>query len=75
VKADAAMPPADAADRTAGDVVLDVAGLRASYGHVPVLHGIDFRLHEGEAVGIVGHNGVGKTTFLKALIGLVPSRG
>ena len=55
------------------DVVLDVAGLRAGYGHVPVLHGIDFQLHEGEAVGIVGHNGVGKTTLLKALIGLVPA--
>jgi ABC-type branched-subunit amino acid transport system ATPase component len=55
------------------DVVLDVAGLRAAYGHVPVLHGIDFRLKAGEAVGIVGHNGVGKTTFLKALIGLVPT--
>jgi amidase len=37
------------------------------------LHGIDFQLHEGEAVGIVGHNGVGKTTLLKALIGLVPA--
>ena len=43
----------------ATDVVLEVARLRAAYGHVPVLHGIDFRLHEGEAVGIVGHNGVG----------------
>ena len=53
------------------DVVLDVAGLRAAYGHVPVLHGITFALHAGEAVGIVGHNGVGKTTFLKTLIGLV----
>ncbi len=53
------------------DVVLDVAGLRAAYGHVPVLHGITFALHGGEAVGIVGHNGVGKTTFLKTLIGLV----
>jgi amidase len=74
VKADAAMHAADAADRAAGDVVLDVAGLRASYGHVPVLHGIDFQVREGEAVGIVGHNGVGKTTFLKALIGLVPAR-
>ena len=58
----------------ASDVVLEVAGLRAAYGHVPVLHGIDFRLHEGEAVGIVGHNGVGKTTLLKCLVGLVPAR-
>ena len=57
----------------ASDVVLDVAGLRAAYGHVPVLHGIDFQLKAGEAVGIVGHNGVGKTTFLKTLIGLVPT--
>jgi len=55
------------------DIVLDVAGLRAGYGHVPVLHGIGLRLRAGEAVGIVGHNGVGKTTFMKTLIGLVPA--
>ena len=61
----------DESGAAASDVVLDVAGLRAGYGHVPVLHGIDFRLRSGEAVGIVGHNGVGKTTFLKSLIGLV----
>jgi amidase len=77
-----AAPPAgagDAASDASGaagtDIVLEVAGLRAAYGHVPVLHGIDFRLREGEAVGIVGHNGVGKTTFLKALVGLVPAAG
>ncbi|HYJ98068.1 MAG TPA: ATP-binding cassette domain-containing protein, partial [Burkholderiaceae bacterium] len=61
------------AESPRSDVVLDVSGLRAGYGHVPVLHGIDFQLREGEAVGIVGHNGVGKTTFLKALLGLVPA--
>jgi amidase len=68
--------PETAPDATAAagsDVVLDVAALRAAYGHVPVLHGITFSLHAGEAVGIVGHNGVGKTTFLKTLIGLVPA--
>ncbi len=64
-------PAAGGDDVVASDVVLDVAGLRAGYGHVPVLHGIDFQLKAGEAVGIVGHNGVGKTTFLKTLIGLV----
>jgi amidase len=59
------------AEPSASDVVLDVAGLRAAYGHVPVLHGVDLRLHAGEAVGIVGHNGVGKTTLMKTLVGLV----
>ena len=65
--------PLEGTVAVASDVVLDVAGLRAAYGHVPVLHGIDFQLKAGEAVGIVGHNGVGKTTFLKTLIGLVPT--
>jgi ABC-type branched-subunit amino acid transport system ATPase component len=65
------MSPAETASSAAAastaaerDVVLDVAALRAGYGHVPVLRGVDLRLHAGEAVGIVGHNGVGKTTFL-----------
>ena len=49
------------------DLVLDVSELRAAYGHVPVLHGISLQVHEGEAIGIVGHNGMGKTTLLKAL--------
>jgi amidase len=58
------------------DLVLDVAELRAGYGHVPVLHGVSLQVHEGEAIGIVGHNGMGKTTLLKTLIGLLqPSAG
>ena len=55
------------------DLVLDVAELRAGYGHVPVLHGVSLQLHEGEAIGIVGHNGMGKSTLLKTLIGLLPA--
>ena len=55
------------------DLVLDVAELRAGYGHVPVLHGVSLQVHEGEAIGIVGHNGMGKSTLLKTLIGLLPA--
>ena len=57
------------------DLVLDVAELRAGYGHVPVLHGVSLQVHEGEAIGIVGHNGMGKSTLLKTLIGLLPASG
>ena len=57
------------------DVVLEVADLRAGYGRVPVLHGVNLQIHEGEAVGIVGHNGMGKTTLLKVIMGLLPTSG
>ncbi len=56
-------------------VVLDVTDLHAGYGEVPVLRGVSLRLWEGEAVGIVGHNGMGKTTLLKTIIGLLPASG
>ena len=56
------------------DVVLEIADLRSGYGDIPVLHGISLRLHAGEAVGIVGHNGMGKTTLLKTLMGHLPAR-
>jgi amidase len=59
----------------ADGVVLDIADLRAGYGEVPVLHGISFQLFEGEAIGIVGHNGMGKTTLLKTVMGLLRSSG
>jgi amidase len=56
-------------------LMLDVYDLRAGYGQVPVLHGVTFQLHEGEALGIVGHNGMGKTTLLKTIVGLLPVKG
>jgi branched-chain amino acid transport system ATP-binding protein len=56
-------------DRT----ILEVKHLHAGYGRTPILHGIDFRVGQGEIVAIVGRNGVGKSTLMKSLIGLLPS--
>ena len=55
--------------------MLAVAGLKAAYGRIPILHGIDLNVAEGEFVGILGHNGMGKTTLLKTLIGLLRPTG
>jgi urea ABC transporter ATP-binding protein UrtE len=52
---------------------LEVRGLHAGYGSIPILHGIDFTIARGEFVGILGHNGMGKTTLLKTLMGLLPA--
>lgn len=57
------------------DVVLELSDLRAGYGDLPVLRGVSLRVREGEAVGIVGHNGMGKTTLLRTVMGLLPARG
>jgi len=49
-------------------------GLVASYGDAQALFGIDFRLERAEVVAIIGANGAGKSTFMKALTGLVRAR-
>ena len=46
--------------------------LHAGYGRIPVLSGISFAVAEHEVIGVLGHNGMGKTTLLKTLIGQVP---
>src|SRR5262249_45419601 len=49
--------------------------LHASYGRIPVLHGVSFAVADGEFVGVLGHNGMGKTSLLRALMGFLPSAG
>jgi branched-chain amino acid transport system ATP-binding protein len=55
--------------------MLQLDGLRAGYGHVEVLHGIDLAVPPGRMVAIVGPNGAGKTTLMGAVMGLLPRRG
>ncbi len=56
-------------------MMLDVQGLRTGYGRIPILNGVSFSVNEGEFIGILGHNGMGKTTLLKALMGFLPATG
>jgi len=58
--------------REAGAPLLDVRALRAGYGAINVLWGVDLVVPEGETTVIVGPNGAGKTTLLRAVMGLVP---
>jgi len=53
--------------------MLQVEGLRTAYGRIPILNGVSFRVAEGDFVGVLGHNGMGKTTLLKALMGILPA--
>jgi urea ABC transporter ATP-binding protein UrtE len=55
--------------------LLSVRGLRAAYGRIPILHGIDLSVEQGSVIGVLGHNGMGKTTLLKAILGLLPATG
>jgi branched-chain amino acid transport system ATP-binding protein len=55
------------------ETLLDIKGLRAGYGGKPVLQGIDLSVSKGEIVAVIGRNGVGKSTLMKTLIGLVES--
>ncbi len=54
-------------------MALDVTGLIAGYGPVTVLHGVDFHAETGQITCLMGRNGVGKSTLLKCLMGLVPA--
>ena len=54
--------------------LLEVSNLEAWYGESQALHGVDLKVGEGEMITILGRNGVGKTTTLRAIMGLIRSR-
>jgi branched-chain amino acid transport system ATP-binding protein len=53
--------------------LLDVKGLRAGYGDVPVLRGIDLSIEAGSITALIGANGAGKTTLLRTISGIIPA--
>src|SRR5262250_3937799 len=56
--------------------IIDARHLHSFYGASHILHGVDFSVRAGEAVGLMGRNGMGKTTLIRTLIGHVePRRG
>jgi len=56
-------------------VVLELDDVRAAYGPSRVLHGVTLEAHDGEVVSLLGRNGAGKSTTLKAVVSLVPVTG
>lgn len=52
--------------------MLQVVDLHTSYGDAPVLHGVSLEVQAGETIALMGRNGVGKTTLLRTLMGLLP---
>lgn len=58
------------------DILIETRGVHTHYGASHILHGIDFHVRRGETIGLMGRNGMGKTTLLKTIVGLVrPSAG
>ncbi len=56
-------------------LLIDARGLHTYYGASHILRGIDFQVARGETIGLMGRNGMGKSTLLKSLMGLVKPRG
>lgn len=55
--------------------MLEVEGLEAAYGESRILFGVDFNVNAGEVVTLMGRNGMGKTTTINTLFGLLRPRG
>jgi len=56
------------------DVLIEASGLNTYYGQSHVLRGVDFSVARGETIGLMGRNGMGKSTLLKTIMGLVKPR-
>jgi branched-chain amino acid transport system ATP-binding protein len=58
----------------ASEVLIEAKGIHTYYGSSHILYGVDFSVRRGETVGLMGRNGMGKSTLLKSMLGLVRPR-
>lgn len=56
------------------NALLEIADLKSFYGASQALHGVNLVVHPGEQIALIGRNGMGKTTLLKSIVGLLPDR-
>ena len=68
-------PPSQRPGPDTGNVVIRVRDLHAYYGESHILHGVSFDVREREVVSLLGRNGVGRSTTIKAIMGDVPPQG
>jgi branched-chain amino acid transport system ATP-binding protein len=54
--------------------LIEARGIHAYYGASHVLHGVDLEVRRGETIGLMGRNGMGKTTLIRSILGLLPPR-
>ena len=55
--------------------IIEARDVSAGYGASQVLRGVDLAVHAGETIGLMGRNGMGKTTLIRTLLGLLPTQG
>ncbi|MCV5225681.1 ATP-binding cassette domain-containing protein, partial [Escherichia coli] len=68
-------PPTSASRPTRRSSVLELHDVHAHYGSSHVLHGVSLNVSAGEAVALMGRNGVGKTTTIRTIMGFLPASG
>ena len=66
--------PLDARGASSNEPALEISGLQAWYGESHILHGVDLKVNRGEVVTLLGRNGAGRTTTLRAIMGLTGRR-
>ena len=69
-----AIPESSTMHPTSTDLILKASGINVYYGEGHILRDVDLQIPQGEMVCLIGRNGVGKTTFLKTLIGLLQQK-